>query len=276
MRFRYCTLLLIVAATTSIAIAEVTNEEYYEARGVHDRFSVSIGAFATDFDTRARLDSDLFPDSGTEISFEDDLDFNADESNLRLDGYWRFSRKNRIEFGLMRFTRDARADLEEEIQWGDEVYDLDATVKAETEMDVIKFAYKHSFIANGRVTAGISVGLNAMLFDAELTEIVAGVGEDSQSEDLIAPVPMIGAHFEYTIVPRLIVRGSWELFDVEVEDLEARVIDWRASLDWYPFDHFGLGVGYNVVNIEVEDTGAPAFLFDYDYDGPQAYLSLIF
>ena len=53
------------------------------------KFSVSVGAFITDHDTRIRLDTDAGP--GTEVSLENDLGLDATTNIMRFDAAWRFS-----------------------------------------------------------------------------------------------------------------------------------------------------------------------------------------
>ena len=63
---------------------------------------------------------------------------------------------------------------------------------------------------------------------------------------------------------------------MEIEDIDAKVLDWRIQLDWYPFEHFGFGAAHNFITVEIEDLELPAFFVDYEFDGPKLYVTAIF
>ena len=91
-----------------------------------DRFSFSIGAFITDRDTDARLDSQTLG-QGTDIDFEDDLDLDSSGTVFRLDAFYRFNRRHRIDFAIFDLSRDSSATINESIQFGDDVFNINTT-----------------------------------------------------------------------------------------------------------------------------------------------------
>lgn len=172
------------------------------------------------------------------------------------------------------------ATLSETIQFGDEIFDVDALVASSFDTTLIKTAYKYSFINNGKVDFGLSVGVSTFIFDFEVVaEGSAGGGPSevqAESEQQVAPVPVLGLHVDYTIRPGLILKASGEIFDLDVDDFEGKVTDFRVSIDWYPFEHFGFGAGFNDVRLDFSDVGIPGFMVDYDFDGLMAYASYVF
>lgn len=83
-----------------------------------DRASVNIGGFAADFKTDLRLSSDELG-IGTKISLEDDLGMDSDRVLARIDGYYRFSRRHRIDYGLLDIERHGSTRVQRDLNVGD-------------------------------------------------------------------------------------------------------------------------------------------------------------
>lgn len=268
-------LLLVIAPPAGA----VDDDEYDARRGIRDRGNVSVGGFLVSFDTLARLDSEqLGP--GTPVDFEEDLAFDTSTTDFRLDGYWRFARKHRLEYAFMLFDRGATVTLDEQIQYGDEIFDVDATVNGNFKTQVFKLAYKYSIVNNGRVEAGISGGLSVLDLEASIaaTATVGGTGGGAEraEESFIAPVPVIGAHVNVTLHPKWFVRTSWEYFNASADTIEAKLSDAKITFDYYPWNHIGFGLGYNVVTIDYLEEDLPAVEVNYEYNGALGYVSFIF
>jgi hypothetical protein len=257
--------------------------EYESNRGLTEKWNISVGGWVKSFDTRTRLDSEELG-AGTDIDWEDDFLLERDRTDIRLEGFYRFNRTHRLEFGYTVWSRNSTAIIDDAIQYGNQLYDVDAIVKATVDTQLIKLAYKYSFIKNGKIDAGLSFGLSTFMVEGEL----AGQGQvdpggppvsgsaEVTSEDVIAPVPMLGAHLEATIKPRLFFRFSGEFFSAKIDTIDARVLDLRASVDWYPFEHVGFGAGYNLINTTVIETADPVFDLDWEFNGAIAYASFVF
>jgi len=281
----FCTralLLLSLLALSLFPAGAVDDDEYNARRGIRDRGNISVGGFLVSFDTLARLDSEELG-QGTGLNFEQDLNLETSTTDLRLDGYIRFKRKHRLEFAYMLFNRGATVTLDEPIQFGDEIFDVDATVAGEFNTRVAKLAYKYSIVNNGKIEAGISAGLSILDLETSLAASgtvgngggTTGAAERAE-ESFIAPVPVLGAHLNVTMHPNWFFRASWEYFDAGAQDIDARLIDAKVTFDYYPWNHVGFGLGYNLVNIDYSDREPPAVGVDYDYDGALAYVSFIF
>lgn len=272
-------LLLLTSLLLALPVHAVDEAKYNERRGIKDRVFISIGGFQPNFETTAQLDSETLG-AGTLFSFEDDLALESDTFVARLDGYFRFGRKHRLEFGYVDLSRNGSAALVQQIQFGDELYDVDAIVDSSFDTQLYKLAYKPSIFNNGRVDVGLSIGISAMRVEAGIEAIGSVGGGPSagaiERESLTAPVPLLGAHVDVTLYRGLFLRTSYEYFNASHDEYSAQMTDARISLDYIPWKHFGFGVGYNLVSLEAADDEAPAFAFEYQYDGAMAYVSLLF
>ncbi|MGI9206256.1 MAG: hypothetical protein ACR2Q3_19730, partial [Woeseiaceae bacterium] len=92
-----------------------------------ERASISLGAFLTDRDTTGRVDSETLG-LGTVIDAEDDLGLDSSDTVARLDAYYRFNTRHRIDFSVFDLSRDATGTIDRSIQFRDEIFDVDSTI----------------------------------------------------------------------------------------------------------------------------------------------------
>jgi hypothetical protein len=247
-----------------------------------DRFGLDLGFFASGFNTELRLDSEDLG-IGTEIDLENDLGLEADRGAFRLDGYYRFNPRHRIQFGYVAWSRKAERVISEDIQWGDEVYEVGARVASEFKDDLIKLAYKYSFVNTDAVEVGASFGVSAYSFEAALTAEASVEGGGSvegqrESEDFIAPVPMVGVAVDWHVARTISLRFSGEFFDARVSGYDGTVTDSLFGVDWMLGRTAGLGLAYSYTSLKVQrdKDGEPDLELKYSYDGMYGYLILRF
>ena len=240
-----------------------------------DRLAVRLGGFAVRFDTNIRLDSDTLG-VGTEFNLESDANVDKNKTEARLEGHVRFGRRHRIDYGTVFFRRSATKTLDRQIQFGDVVFNLNADVMTEFKNDVIKLAYRYDIVNRPAWDLGLSFGISAFVIDTSIAVIGGGGGMASaESEDFIAPIPVLGLHADVRLAKKWYLRTSGEFFDVQVDDQKGSLTDYRAAVDWYPFEHFGFGAGFNRSRLAYEDLGVPAVDVTYTYSGTTVYVSYV-
>ena len=249
-------------------------------RGSEDIFLISAGTFLIDFDTNASLDSETLG-KGTDIDFEDDLGLVANQNRARLDGYWRFAHKHRLDFAIYYYNRTADRTIDRQIEWGDVTYDVGAELHPEVKFQFFKLNYKYSFVRTQKLEFAFSAGLSTIRTETELAgqgTVSGGVEESFQKKanSLLVPIPVLGLYGEWRMVRNLYLRGGVEYLAVNVSGWEGSVKDLRASLDWYPFKHFGFGVGYNIFRIDGTKDADSVFDFRYEYSGLLGYATYVF
>ena len=229
-----------------------------------ERSGIALGVFITDRNTTGRVDSATLG-LGTTINFENDLGLDGSGTVARLDGYYRFQPRHRIDYAIFDLSRDATATIDEEIQFRDEIFDINSTISSEFDLTIYKAAYTYSLLMRDDGYLGVTGGLFTLSSDVSLTESNTG---QFDAEDLTAPLPVVGLRGNYQLMPRLVLRGSAELFAVEFDDIDGRLVDFHIGLDYYFRDNFALGLAYNAVSINVDADGSDfKGALDWDYDG---------
>ena len=253
-----------------------------QAWGGPERFGISIGAYAVRFQTGASLDPAEI-ERRAKVDLEDVLGLTRDQTDLRVDGYYRFNPRHALEFGWVSMDRDSFKAIEEEFEYGDYIFGVGAEVTSRFRTDQVHLAYEYSFVNRGRVSAGFTAGLSAYYIGLDLSgsgniETPEGPvqGEIVEAEDLRAPVPLLGLHFDYAIRRRLFLRTSVEYLDVSPGDWGASLRETKLAVDYFVSRHVGFGIGYDAVRMRYEEEDDPRFEVRYDYSGVLVYATFGF
>lgn len=215
-----------------------------------DRFSVSLGVFFADRDTRTSVDGDI-PGSGTDVDLENDLGFNKSDSVFRFDGYFRFNEKHRLDISAFDLSRTGSKQITEEFVWKDTLYPVDVLVNASLDLSIYRLAYTWSFMRRDNGYLGASAGV----YVADIgTSIAAESIGRSSSGGVTAPLPVFGLRGQYDFSEKWSFRGSAEIFAIEYGDYSGTLYDVYAGLDYQLFEHAAIGVGINSVDIGVDIT----------------------
>lgn len=239
-----------------------------------ERAAVSFGAFVSQPVTSARVDSD--DGDGTDINFEDDLGLDSSTTILRLGGHWWLSRRNRLDFSVFSFSREGNRQIAETIDFGDTTFNINTVVTSTQDIDIMKAAYTFAPIVKDRSFLGITAGLYVAQSQLGLSEPTLGKAE---SEDVTAPLPVIGVRGDYAITDQLTFRGALEVFGIDTGDVSGHLNDLYLGMDYGFGDRFAVGLAYNDVSMDIGvDKGNGRFsgALDWGYDGWLLYFNVDF
>jgi hypothetical protein len=257
--------ILLVSATPAVA----QNDSKYD----HDpRFSVSLGVFITDRDFNTRINGEA--GSGTDVDLEDDLGLRGSDSVFRVDGYWRFADKHRFDFSAFDLSRSATKQIEREIDWGDTTYPISATLETDVDLAIYKAAYTYMFLKQDRSFLGGTIGLYIADIGTSLSSPNTG---SIESNNVTAPMPVIGLRGEYRFADRWSLRGSGEFFVVDSGDVDGSLYDIYAGVDFSATQNVAIGLGFNAVKIDIGvDKNSFQGNVDWQYSGALAFLKFDF
>ena len=238
-----------------------------------DKWKFELGGYFPSINTDLQIDG---VETGDDLDLEDKLGFSDNDTIWRLDGYWRFFKKHRLGFGYYGFNRDASITLDEAIEIGDEVFPIGAQVNSELNLDFYTIDYLYSFYQGEKWEISGLIGAYWINFEFSAAGKLA-IGETEfdeffESTDFNGPLPHIGLAFEYYITPKwlAIVKGGY--FQLNVADIDGKLLNLGAKLEYQFTRTFGLGVGYDSFRIDVTgDDGELRTDIVYKYQGVQAY-----
>jgi len=237
------------------------------------RFAINIGRFITDQGTEFRLDANP-QDPGTLIDLEKDLALDEEEDVSRVDVFWRYRRRSRLDFSYFELNRSATVNLDRLLEFGEVDFPPGATVATDFDLEIFKSAYTYSFFRNPTLDLGVTAGIFAMNLRLALDAPLLGKQDEDEA---FVPMPVVGLRGTYAITPKLFLRASWEYFKITEDDLEGRLTDTNIMLEHNTFKNVGFGIGFNVVDFDLEDDdGEEKDEFNMEYEGVQLYTKVYF
>lgn len=285
MRRSVLVLVLLATAAASPALAQsiVSEAEREEIRGIPDKWGFTLGSYWQAFDTRVRLDGSN-DELGTEIDVEGDLGLPNDQTNFQLFGYYRFSDHHRLDLSYVGWSRKNSRTLERQIEWGDVIYDVGATLSSDTSGQLVNLVYKYSFVNNGKYVFGLNGGISAMWAEFELSGegTVSGGGTVSgvlvESEDAILPIPVIGVHFEMTLTRKLFWKADGNFFAADIAGYDGNVNEIASSISYYFTRSVGAGAGFSTTTYKVKTEGDRGGELDarFGFNGAYAFVTFAF
>jgi hypothetical protein len=276
--FVFIVLSAIAGANTAAAqqaAQDAESQPEQEQNPLYPRFRIAAGAFASFFNTNLRLDSNNIPGDGTEIDLEDDLGFDTRKFDFRAAGDLRLGRRHHITFGYFSLSRSSNAVLDEEIEFGDEIFPVDAEVEADFSTRFALLGYRFSFLAREKVQVGVGLGLTAM-FTKTGIEAVGSVGDGGfvtaeERTSTTFPVANLGLNAGWAPLSRMVVRGSVGGLYVKVSSITASVGNADAFVEYFFTRGFGAGLGYAFTKLQVEESEDPQLKISYRYSGLLLY-----
>ena len=155
-----------------------------------------------------------------------------------------------------------------------------STVSAFFDLDIYELAYSYSFLQDDRVDLAASLGLYVMPIDVGLT--VTGLIDAQGSAKFTAPLPVLGLRMDVVLAPRWFFRSSTQVFYAEYENFTGGVLQASAAVEYNPWKHVGIGLGFDAMSIalEAEDEDWPGVDLngevEFKYAGMQLYLRYFF
>jgi len=212
-----------------------------------ERFSLSLGVFITDRDTNTRIDAESGA-PGSDVDLEAELGLDSSDSVFRIDGYYKFNDRHRIDASWFDLSRSSTTEIDEEIVWNGTVYPINTTIESIFDLDIYKLAYTYSFLRREKGFLGASAGLYIADFATSLNAPNLGQREVGEAT---APLPVFGLRGEYRFTDRWTFRASGEVFVFEYDNWDGSLYDLYAGIDYRFTDNFAVGAAINAVTFDI-------------------------
>ena len=273
---------VLVVFSSSLALsAEGESKEadpFFLQRGINDRAAFFVGGINSRVDTTVQINSEI--GIGSTLLLEQLFSLPRERNYPRLQAYYRFSRKHRLDFRYLRVSAAGTNTANEEITVGPLTFELGATIGARQETRFGAVEYRYAFVNDGRAEAGLSAGLGIIDLDLEIfgeIGVIPGpILTASERVNETIPLPVAGVYTDFSLTRRLFLSVEGLLFAANYDRYSGNVSDVRAALRWYPAKLFGFGVAFNRTRIDVDverDRGDVSL--DYVLEGPSAFITIL-
>lgn len=238
-----------------------------------ERASIVLGVFVTEPEITARVDSSI-NNAGTELNLGDDLGLETSATIARLGGYYWFNRRHRLDTSWFSLSLDGARTIDETIEFRDETFTIDSLVETRADLDIVQASYTFAALIRERSFLGISGGLHVSSTGIGLTAPVSGRAD---SEDVTAPLPVIGLRGDWQFAERWTLRAAWQWFGLEIDDIDGHLTDTYVAVDYGFGDRFAVGLAFNDTGLDLErERRISSSSLNWGYDGWLAYFKTDF
>jgi len=222
-----------------------------------ERFSIQGGAFFAGLNNKVTVGSE---GAGVAVDLEQALGLDAQNTVFRLGALYRIgeTRRHRVDLDYLYFNRSASKTIGQDIVVNDNIISAGTNVETTFNYQVIRAAYSYSFFQDDRMDLAASIGLFVMPIKFELS--ASGLGARQGDFNFTAPLPALGLRGDFAVTPRWFLRTNIDVFYLEYQSFKGALVDTRVAVEYNPWEHFGLGLGFDNFRMALEAK-------DKDYPG---------
>jgi hypothetical protein len=227
-----------------------------------EKGAIAFGGFVAFFNSKVTFGAE---GSGNgQLNAEDLLGLDSKLTVFRAGAMYRpgKSRRNQLDFSYASYDRNGSATLTEDITIGDVTYPIGAQVETIFDFDLIRGTYSYAFWQNDRVRIALGLGVYAVPLQYEVNVQTTGGNTVVEGADTTLPLPALALRGEFRLVKSLYLNAAVEGMYIEFNDFRGTLLDLNVGLEYRPWKHVGIGLGYNFMGVNVEGTGS-----DSDYPG---------
>jgi long-subunit fatty acid transport protein len=241
-----------------------------------ESWSFRLGA--TYLDAKGTFSSTIDGDPTDSLS-TDDLNVSDGNTTPAFGVRWRFTDRWRATFNYFGMDNDGTVRQNfDRLIFGDirATGFLEVETSFKTDFYVAQVGY--SFLKNERAELGLGGGLHVVNFETAL-KVRAKVNNKSgslqtDSADLTVPLPNILGFGTYAFTPKLSLDGGIGWFGLDYDEYSGNLVAVNANLEYRFTDNFGVGVGYNFVDMDLDiEKSSRTDTYDLEYKGPVLYVS---
>ena len=240
------------------------------------RFVINAGVFLVQTDLKANLNGQSI--NNPEIDFDETFGKAEDSTRVRADARWRITPKHHLTFMYFDNSNSRTKVLNETINWGDNTYEVGATVRSENKFKVGALSYEYAFMRQPNYEVSANIGLHISDLSVSLSRDATVNGtptsKDTQTNSVTAPLPVIGLRGAWVVTPSVLVEAQGQFFKLKVNEVDGYWSDVRVSATWMFNKNFGLGLGYDRYfnKVDVSKEGFDGRV-KFGYSGLQAFVT---
>jgi hypothetical protein len=280
MKTRLSVLLVVLsclALGTGAALAEFPE-------GVPDTVQVDIGGTYSNLDTNFGVSSSN-AGVGAIVTLEDVMNLASEQSTWRINGNWRFTKRQHIDFGYVEYKRSGSRVNNQTFTWGDYTFNAGNKFDGSFDESYTYVAYRYDFLQDPHVrisgSAGVSyIDLKTSLKGSGSIETPDGTQEGiyETKGSIGLPVPLIGLQLNWAL------GAKWEieLYDrflfINMPDISGGVNESAVRAKWHFTRHVGAAIGMDrdEVILKRYKNGDKTYKGGISAQGWSAYLTLAF
>lgn len=247
-------------------------------------FFAAVGLFLPDQNTRLGLTAsgevtipNPEPAPNGSIDFDETFGFSDGDETFSAEIAWRFGEKWQVRGQYFRIDSNSRVTLEEDIKWGEYVFNEGTFVGAGDDYQVTRLFFGRTFRNTSRSELGLGLGLHLLDISAyingDATIDGVDVGYAQERASVSGPLPNFGAWYMHAFSEKWSATLRIDWLSANYERYDGHIINSALNMGYAVTDHFGIGLAYNFfeIDVEVDDSSWRGSMLSR-FDGP--FLSL--
>lgn len=218
-----------------------------------DRFQFAFGAFARQQGFKIRADGS---DPEEEIDFDESLGVDDDDVSASLTFRWNFGQKWSLWGQAWDVSANGGAELTEDIEFEDLVFQQGSNVRAGVENTVVRVFLGRKFSSGPKHEFGLGLGFHWLEIKAYI-EGQALINDDTVAfarGDVAAdsPLPNIGGWYYYSPSKRWLLEARLDWLEASVGDYSGGIWNSSVGVNFQAFKHVGFGLNYQYFSLDVD------------------------
>jgi len=220
-----------------------------------DGFIVQAGAFLPRLSLDLSVDGELTGERPP-LDFEGAVGTKRDDEIFAAELVWRFGEKWSLRGQYFSGGRTATKVLEEDVEWGDAIFEQGSMVSAGTNLDITRIFFARDFSKSPNHEFGLGLGLHRMGFDAFLSGDLTVNGElfigETRAVSAVAPLPNIGGWYAYSPSEKWVFDVRLDWLDATIGEYSGALINVSGGANYQLFKHVGVGLKYQQFSLKFD------------------------
>ena len=277
-RFAISLFMLLSAGHTALA---------QDAGSIHPwldgKFTLEIGIFYPERLARLKAAGTIdvtVPEIPTEfVDFGSQFSISQSDRTFAAELGWRWGEKWTMRMQYFDSRGSNTAVLEEDIVWEDLTFLAGTSATAGTEFELTRAVWDYAVVDRPKHRLGLSLGFHWLHIRGYVEGTVlepSGPTFARESASVDAPLPNIGLTYTHPLSSRWGFRTRFDWFSADIHPYDGIFINASAGFFYRMTKHFGLGLNYNFVELDVGVDGSNwRGEVETRYDGLYVYLSAV-
>jgi len=212
-----------------------------------DTVVIYAGGFFPHLNFELTVDGSI-GEGNNNIDFEKQFGLPTSDELFSAELNWRFGERWSLRTQHFNAGRVGTANLESEIEWGDEIFLVDTTIKAVTDLEITRLFFGRALESRDNTDAGIGFGVHYIGLSASATGTIEINGIPSPGEKRSvgddALLPNIGGWYSHSFSRKWAFTSRVDWLEASLGDIRGGILNMSAGVNYQVFEHFGIGLSY--------------------------------
>jgi hypothetical protein len=240
----------LIIVCNQFVYAKETHRSKNKNSGLTDKFQFDVGVFYPVKTIKIGANGSGPNDM---INFGESFDMRENQITPYFSFGWRFAKKWVLNVEYFKLNGSNGLELEEDINWKDNVYTAGAYVKAGFGFGLFRVFAGRVFLKGSNYEFGGGIGVHTMnvsaFIEGEAYVDNIYIGLDRSYTDAVLPLPNIGLWYSYALNTKWLFSAHIDWFGIKIGEYSGTLWDIYPKVNYQITKHFGLSASYKYVNI---------------------------